>query len=257
MAGTSKPVAVVSCHVERILDDRVWKAYRTFVHDRPGGFPVASLVRPPDENRGEDAALWLDRVRELIAAGPVGHHTHWTAPDHARPLVGAETGARVIREAAWLRNQGVVASCFCGGGWYSDASVAAACATLGYVDCTPRAHRPSRLEEGGAWLELAVPTVVETDGGPMLAIPTTHSLGELVRLAFRLKPTSAADVHGYFHDTDLLDARRRVALVAALAVLRHRYTASDLDALAAQNRGEAPSIAWEGVARGGASGPPE
>jgi len=257
MAGTSKPYAVVSCHVERILDDRVWKAYRTLVHDRPGGFAVASLVRPPDESRGEDAALWLERARELAAAGPLGHHTHWTAPDHARPLDGAETGERVLREAAWLREQSVAATCFCGGGWYSDASVAAACASLGYVDCTARALRPPRLAEGGAWVELAVPTIVETGDGPLLSIPTTHSLGELARLAFRPRRIPGPVVHGYFHDTDLLDGRRRRALVAALVVLGRRRTACDVDTLAAAVRERAVTVPWDRIARGRAAERPE
>ncbi len=247
MAGTRKPVAVVSCHVERILDDRVWQAYRTFVADRPGGFAIASLVRPPDESRGEDAGRWLERVRAL--AGPIGHHTHWTAPDHARPVRGAETGERVLREGGWLLGQGISATCFCGGGWYSDASVAAACASLGYVDCTPRTHRPPRLEPGGAWVELAEPAIVETQDGRLLAIPTTHSLGELARLAFRPKPISATLVHGYFHDTDLLDRRRRRALRAALTVLGRRLRASDLDAVAAAVGPQAPAIPWAQAAR--------
>ncbi len=257
MAGTPKPSAVVSCHVERILDDRVWRAYRTFVHDRPGGFAVASLVRPPDEERGEDAAVWLERVQELATTGPVGHHTHWTAPDHARPLGGAETGARVLREAAWLRREGVAASCFCGGGWYSDASVAEACASLGYVDCTPRTHRPPRLEDGGAWLELAVPTRIATGGGSVLAVPTTHSLGELVRLAFRPKPTPATVVHGYLHDTDLLDGRRRRFLVGAMRVLGRRRTVRDIETLAADVREKVDTVDWDSVVRGRVAGRPE
>ena len=144
-----------------------------------------------------------------------------------------------------------MATCFCGGGWYSDDSVAGACSTLGYVDCTPRASRPPRLEEGGAWVELAVPAIVETPSGEVLAIPTTHSLGELVRLAFRPRPTPATVVHGYFHDTDLLDARRRRALVASLAVLGRRRTARDIDALAADVRTKAANVRWERISRGG------
>jgi hypothetical protein len=41
-------------------------------------------------------------------------------------------------------------------------------------------------------------------------------------------------VHVYFHDTDLLDGRRRRALAAALAVLGRRRTPSDLPSLAAE-----------------------
>ncbi len=160
-------------------------------------------------------------------------------------------------EAAWLRRQGVAASCFCGGGWYSDASVADACAALGYVDCTPRAHRPPRLEPGGAWVELSVPTTIAIGERHVLAIPTTHSLGELVRLAFRPKPTPTTVVHGYLHDTDLLDGRRRRALVAALAVLGRRRTVCDLDTLAAQVRENVGTVDWDRVIRGRAAGRPE
>jgi hypothetical protein len=257
MAATSKSDAVVSCHVERILDDRVWKAYRTLLRARHGGFAVASLVRPPDESRGEDPETWLDRVGELRALGPVGHHTHWTSPEHARPLEGAETGERVLREAAWLRAHDVTATCFCGGGWFTDASVVAACASLGYVDCTPLARRPPRLQSGGSWAELAAPAFVETDAGPLLAVPTTHSLGELARLALRPQRIRAGLVHGYFHDTDLLDARRRRALAVALTVLGRRRTAGDLDTVAAAARREAARVEFADVARGEASGRPE
>jgi len=211
---------------------------------------VASLVRPPDEDRGENPAVWIDRVGELARAGPIGHHTHWTAPEHARPVGGGETGARVLGEAEWFRRQGVAATSFCGGGWYSDASVAAACATLGYTDCTPRAHRPPRLEAGGAWIELAKPTVVETDDGPVLAIPTTHSLGEIVRLAFRPGRTPATLVHGYFHDTDLLDGRRRRLLRAALIVLSVRRAPRDLDLVAAEARETATTVRFDEICRG-------
>ena len=106
-------------------------------------------------------------------------------------------------------------------------------------------------------MELAVPTIVETGAGPLLSIPTTHSLGELARLAFRPGRTPGPIVHGYFHDTDLLDGRRRRALVAALVVLGRRRTASDLDTLAAAVRERAVNVPWDRIARGRAAERPE
>src|SRR5436305_8199438 len=78
--------AVASCHVERPLDDRVWARYRALLQRRPGGFAIASLMRPPAD--GEDGALFAARAREAAALGPFGHHTHWTSPTHARPTGG-------------------------------------------------------------------------------------------------------------------------------------------------------------------------
>ena len=40
--------AVVSCHVERPLDDSVWQAFEHVLVERPAGFVVTPFLRPPD-----------------------------------------------------------------------------------------------------------------------------------------------------------------------------------------------------------------
>ena len=248
MGATSRErYAVVSCHVERPLDDSVWARFAALQEARPGGFAIAALMRPPDAAHGEDEATWLARAREAAVRGPLGHHTHWTAPDHARPT-GDATGARVSDEGRRLRESGIAPTLFCGGGWYSDAEVAEACAELGYVDCTPRAARPPYLGAGERWASLSEPARIELpSGGELAAIPTTHSLGDLARaLPRRALPRL---VHVYFHDTDLLDRRRRAYLHTGLRVLAHRAQVLDLDTLAASALPAAPRIAWDDVAR--------
>jgi hypothetical protein len=223
--GTAQRYAVVSCHVERLLDDRVWERYRALLARRPGGFAIASLVRPPDPAFGEDEAVWLARVNEAAAFGPVGHHTHWTAPDHARP-VSDGTGERVRAEGERLRSLGLRPRLFCGGGWYTDASVAEACAALGYVDCTPRSERPTYLDGGAAWAELDAPALVRLPSGLTLtALPTTQSLGSLARALWTRRGPPEPVVHLYFHDTDLLDRTRRLLLPSLLRVLARRRRA--------------------------------
>jgi hypothetical protein len=248
MGATSRErYAVVSCHVERPLDDTVWARFSALQEARPGGFAVAALMRPPDPVSGEDETLWLKRAREAAARGPLGHHTHWTAPDHARPT-GAGTGARVLDEGRRLRDAGVSSTLFCGGGWYTDVEVAEACAELGYVDCTPRASRPSYLASGERWASLAAPSVIELPSGRELpAIPTTHSLGDLAR-AVRARAVPSL-VHVYFHDTDLVDRRRRVLLGVLLRILGRRAEVLDLDAVANRLLTDAPRIGWDDVAR--------
>lgn len=244
---------MVSCHVERPLDDAVWAAFASLQERRPGGLAIAALMRPPDASGGElDEERWLERARNAAARGPLGHHTHYTSPTHARPT-GGGTGERVRREGEWLRAHGLAATLFCGGGWYTDRSVALACAELGYADCTPRATRPPYLGEGAAWAELAAPARIEIGETTLAAVPTTHGAGDLARAVVR--PGLPQRIHAYFHDTDLVDRRRRALIVAGLTALGRRRPASDLGAVAAALRDDGPRIAWEDVARGEAADP--
>jgi hypothetical protein len=252
MGGTSaERYAVVSCHVERPLDDAVWARFSALQGRRPGGFAIAALLRPPDASAGEDESRWLERAREAATLGPLGHHTHWTAPDHARPDQVSnwhKAAQRVRDEGAWLAEHGVGPTLFCGGGWYTDVEVAEACAILGYVDCTPRAGRPPYLPPGERWASLDRAAVVELPSGSTLAaIPTTHSLGDLARGLLRRDLPEL--VHVYFHDTDLLDTRRRALLRAVLPALSRRAQVTDLDAMAARALPSAPRVSWDDVAR--------
>jgi hypothetical protein len=199
----SRGVAVVSCHVEQPLRDETWKRFDELQRRRPGGFDVIALMRPPDEAYGEPEEPWLERALAASRRAPFGLHTHWTSPTHARPTRD-DPAARVRSEAAWLREHELEPRFFCGGGWYTDAAVRSVVAELGLVDCTER------------------------DGNPRPGVlPTTHSLGRLARAVAGALP---AYVHAYFHDYDLLDGRRRLALVTALSVLgRRRERANALE----------------------------
>ena len=236
MSGT-QGYAVVSCHVERPLDDSVWERYRALLARRPAGFRITSLLRPPAD--GEDAALFVRRAHEAAALGPFGHHIHWTSPTHARPTsAGPEDAVR--REGAWLREQGLEPRYFCGGGWYVDAAVMRAVADLGYADCTATAWRPPYLPTGAPRAALDQPAWVRLDDGRrVLELPTTHSLGAAARsLAGSLPPI----VHVHFHDYELLDAKRRAALAVTLALLARRRRPTGLDALETDRE-----VAWADV----------
>jgi hypothetical protein len=183
--------AVVSCHLERPLDDDAWRRFDA-IRRR---FDVIALMRPPDPAFDEDEERWLERARTVEL---LGLHTHWTSPTHARPT-GGNPAARVRRETEWMRERGLEPRWFCGGGWYTDDAVRATVVELGLVDCTPRGGIPA-------------PGV----------LPTTHSVGQLARALLGPLPDY---VHAYFHDYDLLDRRRRIALTASLRVLGIRTSA--------------------------------
>jgi hypothetical protein len=219
--------AVVSCHVERPLDDAVWTRFLAVQRRRPGRFAIAALMRPPAA--GEDEDLWLGRARQAQKLGPFGLHTHWTAPGHARPTGGDPAGL-VRAQGEWLRSVGIDAAFFCGGGWYLDVDVAEAVAELGYTDCTATAFRPDYLAADAPHLQLQEPTWLELPSGRrLLELPTTHSIGMLARGL--LGPFRRQVVHAYFHDTDLLDRRRSAALRIGLGFLGLKRTPTDLGQL--------------------------
>ncbi|MGZ8695675.1 MAG: hypothetical protein ACXWYS_09575, partial [Gaiellaceae bacterium] len=209
---------------------------------RSGGIPIAALMRPPDEGSGETArsATWVERARAAASRGPLGHHTHWGGPGQARPK-GDGAGDRVREEGAWLREQGLRPTLFCGGNWYTDTDVLEAVADLGYADCTATSYRPRHLAGGALRLQLDEPTWLELPSGSrVLELPTTRSLGMAVRAS--LAPQEERVLHLYFHDTDLLDRRRAVALEAALRILGRRRAPTDLDRFAEQEAGRAPAL---------------
>src|SRR6058998_1607867 len=167
--------AVVSCHVERPLDDDVWRRFSALQERRPGGFRIAAPMRPPTE--GENEERWLERAREARARAPFGLHAHWTAPDHARPS-GGDPAALVREQGSWLESVG---------------------------------FRPGYLESDAPHLQLDEPAWLELgEGRRLLEVPTTHSIGMLARGLFA--PFRRQIVHAYLHDTDLLDRRRATAL---------------------------------------------
>ena len=181
------------------------------------------------------SSLGSHAAREAAARAPlVITHIGAAATERVRSMASLED--RIRREGAWLRTVGLEPSVFCGGGWYIDEQVATAAAELGYVDCTATAF-PTEVPGGRA-----VPTDPER---PLLGSNCepaadswsfrrrTHwgcSYGIcLVRRSFD-EPV----VHLYFHDTDLLDRRRALALKASLAFLARRRIPTDLDRLAVE-----------------------
>jgi hypothetical protein len=204
-------------------------------------------MRPPAESEsGEE--LFVERAHAAAALGPLGHHTHFTAPDHARPVADG-AAERVLAEGAWFREHGLAPTLFCGGGWYMDASVAAAAAALGYADCSATSFRPKYLPRGAARLSLTAPAWLELDGGSrLLELPTTHSVGMLARAVASLQGPAGPVVHAYFHDTDLLDRRRAAAIWAGLGLLGLRRRQSDLDRVAAEEGDRAPVVPFEQAA---------
>ena len=201
--------AVVSCHVERPLDDRVWARFSRLQAARPGGFRIAALMRPPDPETGEDETIWLERARTAAAHGPLGHHTHWTSPTHARPTRRRRRRARAPRRRvaagagppphALLRRRLVHGRVGRRAPSPSSATpTAPRRASDPRTSTTGRRGSRSMHPDGSRF-----PT-----GGELLELPTTHSLGMAARAALSRRGSAEPVVHVYFHDTDLLDRRR-------------------------------------------------
>ena len=235
--------AVVSCHVERPLDDAVWSAFERLLEKRPAGFVVTPFMRPPAVDAGEDPERWLARARRAAELAPVGHHTHWGGPTQARPVAGIDAAKIVRDEIEWVRSQGIEPRWFCGGGWYLDAAVAEALAAAGLVDCSATTFRQPYLDDHAPRLQLPGPRRVRVPSGALLLeLPATHSVGMLARGLARL----GGLVHLHFHDWELVDRRRAVAISALLRALRLRRRPLALEQLT-ELAADAEELAWPGA----------
>jgi hypothetical protein len=234
-------IAVVSCHVERPLDARVWSAFERLLRRRPAGFVVTAFMRPPDENEAAESERWLERARIAESLAPLGHHTHRGGAQHARPTDDGDPARQVRIEAEWLRSQGLAPGYFCGGGWYLDVPIAETLASYGYVDCTATTFRQSYLDAHAPRLQLAgAARIVLPSGATLIELPATHSLGALARAA-RLP----RDVHVHFHDWELCDRKRAASLRFLLHVLARRRRPGTIAELA-ERAAAAPERAWAG-----------
>jgi hypothetical protein len=149
-------------------------------------------------------------------------------------------------EIEWLRERGLAPRWFCGGGWYLDKDVAETLAAFGYVDCSATTFRQAYLEDSAPRLQLSGPRYMRLpSGAALLELPATHSLGMLGRGLLRLDGL----VHVHFHDWELVDRRRALALQVLLRALRRRRTPVGIDALTELAAG-APEIAWPGATIG-------
>ena len=176
-------------------------AVRALQARRPAGFRDRGADAAAATGDGEDrAAAGSSAHAPPPRAGPFGHHTHWTAPDHARPT-GGDPAARVRERGRVAARARPRAALFCGGGWYIDAARRGrgrrARLRRLHGDArsgrrtSPRTRRASGSHSRG-WLALA-------DGRARCSsCPTTHSLG---MLAAGSLGGCRAVVHVYFHDT--------------------------------------------------------
>ena len=105
---------------------------------------------------------------------------------------------------------------------------------------TGTAFRPAYLAPGAPRLAVGKPVWLRLPTGlRLLELPATHSLGMALKAALDPLPMPEV-VHLYFHDTDLLDRKRRLALELALRVLGRRRQPIGLEPLAQEAGRTAP-----------------
>ena len=135
--------AVVSCHVERPLDDAGLEPLPRPLRAPAGRVPDRVADAPAGRRRGRASCSSSAPARRRRSGRSATTRTGRRRRTRGRPA--AIPAAQVLREGRWLRERGLEPRFFCGGGWYMDADVLAAVAELGYVDCTATAARPSFL----------------------------------------------------------------------------------------------------------------
>ena len=199
--------AVVSCHVERPLDDDVWQRFGALQARRPGGFAIAALMRPPDAARRGRGALARARARGAVRAGRSGCTRTGPRPTtrvrrraiRRRSCASKAAGSsRSASSHALLRRRLV----------HRRRAWPMRSRELGYADCTATAFRPDYLAPGAAHLQAGRARLARARERPAPARAADDALARHA-CARRARSVPRQVVHAYFHDTDLLDRTRR------------------------------------------------
>jgi hypothetical protein len=227
MVRSSLATLVVSCHVERPLDDETWARFTRFQSSEPGGFRIAALMRPPAPEAEKREDLWLDRVAVARVQAPVGHHTHFGGVAQARPRDFRRGRGPAAPRSRVAQGQGRGAPVLVRRRLVSDAGDRARPHRLRLcglhsdrlpprVPANRRAPRPNRgavLAPAPGW----TPTARAPDD------PLARDGGQTGADAL---PITSLPVHVYFHDWDLMDVRRADLLRGLLSAPRRSDTAS-------------------------------
>ena len=210
MAGRER-YAVVSCHVERPLDDRVWARFAALQERRPGGFRIAALIRPA----GSGARRGRDGLARAGAGG--GGARPARAPhalDGARPRApdrrrSRRARARGGRAAARARASSRRSSAAAAGTRISGSPKRAPSSATSTARAT--AYRPAYLAAGRAAARARGARHASCcRRAPAARRSRRRTRSACWRGTLLLAGGLGADVvHVHFHDTDL--ARRRAA----------------------------------------------
>ena len=177
----SQGYAVVSCHVERPLDDAVWDRYRELVR-QPAGRASRSprCMRAAGRRRGRASASSSGRARRPRSGRSGTTRTGRRRRTRVRPA--AIRPSRCCARAAGCASAGLEPRVLLRRRLVHGRGVLGAVAELGYVDCTATAARPSFLPPGSPRAALDAPAWIRLDDGRrVLELPSTHSLGAAAR----------------------------------------------------------------------------
>ena len=227
--SSSKRYAVVSCHVERPLDDACWSRFSRSAGPAPGRLPDRSADTTPrcGRRRGRGSAGSSGRAGRPSKGRSASTPTSSLPGMHGRQNPGPSTPSACGSEAGWLRESRSRA-------WRSSAAAAgtwtrALAETLSPSSATPTARRPpsgrptSRRARRGS----RPPT---RRGSPCRAERACSSSPRRTRSAWppglrSAVARAATVVHVYFHDTDLLSAAATARSSSPCAVLGRRRRA--------------------------------
>ena len=238
--------AVVSCHVERPLDDAVWARFSALQGDARAASRSRRCSAHPTPRPARTRAAWLERAREAAARGPLGHHTHWTARTTRGRRPPGPGSACARKASGYASSASRRRSSAEAAGTRTPRSRRPA-PSSGTSTARREATRPAYLAAGERWAFLPAPARIRLPS----ARAARHSDDALARRPGASAP-AAAGCPGSSTSTSTTPTSSTAAgglLDRAPAAARARAEPTDLDALRAASwasRPRSPGTTWPG-----------